>query len=433
RSVAGRSGPSRRKLLTMGGGSLLGVAAAGAGAWAWWGPAGTGQAKGGPGTGPSPKASRKPKQDYLWQLQVSDPPSDLWPAAASIPFPIGDLVALITGAGLATAHAADGAASWGPTQIDNAWQVGTDGKDLYRVTQLDKYQGHMGDDWPLILETVDLATGKPKKRLPEMSEFNGVIFENQLLCVADQVIYLAVGQGKNDQDGFQHDQPWFLAAVDARTAKRLWSTPLPARPEKSERLHFLDARVVADRLILLQETAGGAVRANARDRRTGRLLWDKPLPGIKPDAVRSMMTTDDQHLYLGLGALRALRLSDGGEAWNLSKARPGSSFGPPAVKDGVVYAVQKGRGVVGVDAGGGAVRWEEKGGGDAAKGDLTDRPVLGTKYLYSRSPSGLRAIDLASRATARTYRTTGTRFVAHREAEVVIALGGFFLAAFPLQ
>ena len=292
--------------------------------------------------------------------------------------------------------------------------------------------GHKGRAWPVVIDTIDLMTGETKKRLPQVQGLNGVILEDQLVCAVDGVIYLAAGQGDDAEDGFQHGQPWYLAAVDSRTGTKRWSSRLPARPEGSERLHFLAGRLVGGRLILLQETADGTVRVTARSSRTGEVLWDRPMTGAKADAVRERLTTDDRHVYLGLGPLRALRLSDGGEEWTLGKSRPGSVFGPPAVRKGVVYAVQRGHGIVAVDAVEGTVLWEEKG-GEGKQADLTDPPVVGTKCVYSKGPSGLRAVEVSSRTTARTYKTTGTRFVAHKRAQVVVALGGHFLSAFPLQ
>ncbi len=78
------------------------------------------------------------------------------------------------------------------------------------------------------------------------------------------------------------------------------------------------------------------------------------------------------------------------------------------------------------------MRWEEEG-GEGTRADLTDPPVAGRKYVYSKGPSGLRRIDVSTRTTTATYKTSGTRFIAHERARVVFALGGPLIAAYPLE
>ncbi|MFI9585170.1 protein kinase [Streptomyces sp. NPDC052236] len=425
--------PSRRKLLKVAGSSILGVAAAGVGTWAWLGPGGKGPKPDANAADQSASVSADPKPDYVWQIQVGRPSDlDLFPASASVPFPVGDQVVLAIGNGFAGIEAATGAAKWTSGELEDNWAVTSDGAQVYRIGELEESVGQAGKVWPLLIESLDLTTGKASKRLPLIQEFNGVIFENQLICTSGGVIYIAAGKGRDKEwPGFDSFQPWSLAAIDIRTGKTLWNHALPRRPDKSDRLHFLAGQVVGNRLILLQETNDGRVQVVAHNRLTGAALWSKPV-GAQPEQVRERLTTDDRHVYLGTGPLRALRLTDGGEAWSLAKPRAGTVYGPPAVKNGLVYAVQKGLGVVAVNAMSGTVRWEEKG-GEGARADLTERPVVGTKFVYSKGPSGLRAIDMSSRTTAKTYQTVGTRFFGHESANVVIAYGNRFLAAFPLQ
>ena len=75
---------------------------------------------------------------------------------------------------------------------------------------------------------------------------------------------------------------------------------------------------------------GGAAAADTamippQDRRTA------------PDRARQPLAVDDDHLYVGSGPLRALRLGDGKVAWDTTSNSPQAVFGPPVVKDGVVY------------------------------------------------------------------------------------------------
>ena len=346
---------------------------------------------------------------------------------------MGDQVVLAIGNGFAGVDAATGAAQWTTDAMEENWTVTTDGEQVYRIGELKESAGHQGKAWPLVVESIDFTSGKAKTRLPLIHEFNGVVFENQLICAGSGTIFVAAAGKERDKEwpGFDKGQSWSLAAVDLRTAKVLWRHSLPRRPDKSDRLHILAGRVIGDRLILLQEANGGGVHVVAHNRRTGAVLWNKSVK-VQPDQVRSRLATDDRHVYLGTGMLHALRLTDGGEAWSLATSRAGTVYGPPAAKTGVVYAVQKGLGLVAVDSTNGSVRWEEKG-GEGAQADLTDAPVVGHKFVYSKGPSGLRAIEMSSRKTAKTYKTVGIRFFAHERADLVIAHGNRFLTAFPLQ
>ncbi|MEU9013121.1 protein kinase [Streptomyces sp. NPDC048479] len=427
---------SRRKVLALSGGSALAVTAIGMGAWSWFGPEEP-RGKGAPNDlGISLPYPKNPDEDHLWKVKVSSPPGDLWPAEASVPFPVGDLLALIVSSGLAAVNPRTGQTSWATGELEHYWQVTSDGEHIYRIGHVKQSDAKHDPSSPFTIETVDLTNGRLKKRFPQLKDFNGAILENQLVCASEGVVYFAAGQGADKKDGIQRVQPWFLAAVDTGTSKELWRQPLPARPEGSKRLHFLAGGVVGDRLALLQETAEGAVHVVARNARNGKVLWDEPMVGAKPDQARGPLAIDGTHVYLGLGPLRALRLTDGSEAWNYVKksgkfGREFRYFGPPAVTNGVVYAVQEKLGLIGLDAKSGGIEWLDK--GVEGSDDLTSPPVIGTEYAYGKRNSGLYSVSLASGTTSRTYKTSGTRFVAHERAGVLIALGGQFLGAFPLQ
>ncbi|MBT2508558.1 protein kinase [Streptomyces sp. ISL-98] len=427
---------TRRRLLTVGGSSVLGVAAAGAGAWAWLGPEDPG-GKPGPaksGGAPSPTTSKKPLSDYLWQVQIP-PVDDLalenYPAADPYPVVLGDHVLLAIGTGLAAIDPKTGNAAWTSGDAEYAWRVATDGKQIFRIPD-HEFFGIEGQVKPLVVDSVDAATGKTAKPRQTFPDFNVLHKEAQLICCADGMLYLVGGTGGFKRGGYQNGQSWYLLAVDMRSGAERWRRPLPPHKKDSESPHFLAGRVVGNRLVLLQETAAGKVKLAVHDSRTGTPLWSVPATDAKPDLVRNLLTTDDRHVYLGFGPLRALRLADGKEAWTLAKSRPGTSFGPPAVKDGVAYAVQDKLGLVAVGAADGKVRWEEKG-GEGARADRTDPPVVGRKCVYSKGPSGLRQIDVSTHTTTATYKTSGTRFIAHERARVVFALGGPLIAAYPLK
>ncbi|MFI1365321.1 protein kinase domain-containing protein [Streptomyces griseochromogenes] len=424
---------SRRRLLLTGGGAALAVAGAGAGAWAW-------NERG--GAGPKPQASPGPsnsllprrKLDSLWQIQVADPPDDTVPAQLHT---VGDLVTLVAGKGLGGIVAENGHVQFASDQMEmeNTWQVASDGERLIRLVQAEGSEGNAGKPggFPLLLASVDLLTGKASQPFAQFTDFNGVIYENQLVCTADGVAYVAAGRGKFSDEGFLASQSWFLFAVDIDSGKRVWTTPLPARRQGSERLYFLSAAVVGRHLVTLQEANDGTVRAVVRGTRTGAARWDRPLDGVKPDPARQPLAVDAQHLYVGNGSLRALRLSDGGVAWDTRSGRPSAIYGPPLVKDGTVYAAEKGHGLVALTDDRGIEMWREKG-GQGTKADVTAPPVIGPNYVYNKRGSELWGIAWhATFAPARSLKTTGDRFIAHEKSKRIIALGGKFLAAFPLQ
>ncbi|MEV0262213.1 serine/threonine-protein kinase [Streptomyces sp. NPDC050617] len=414
-----RSAParlSRRRLLAMGGGAALGLAAAGAGTWAWLG-RGAASADSEPGS-PWQGRLRVP----LWETGVNGTSLELAPLA---PFFAAGMVAVDQAGGLRAIDAGTGAVRWNSEDRQSTWETGTDGKRFYRFTRK-----HLGKD-ALALAPFSLEHGRTEAPVATFPGFNGFMLAQQLLCITDGIAYLAAGRGTSRLGMSSGAQKWFLLAVDTATGKQKWSQPLPAMLERPLRLRFLDARAVGGRLLLFQQTADDKVRVVARDARTGSLLWDKPLDGGEPDLVRGRLVADSSHVYVGTGRLRALRLSDGGEAWNFASGSPGQYYGPPSLKNGIVYATEKDRGVVAIDAGSGRLRWGEET-GESVKAKLVGPPVVGAKYVYSRSDSGLRAIDLSSRRTAWTYKTSGSRFAAHERGKTIIGWGDSFLVAFPL-
>nr|WP_250637891.1 PQQ-binding-like beta-propeller repeat protein [Streptomyces fodineus] len=431
---------SRRRLLFTAAGAALGVAAAGtAGAWAW------GERAGGSKTQPVPGPSNillpKKQLDSLWQIQVADPKNPFFTDEPLATFPaqlhaVDNLVVLMAGDSLNGVMARTGKVDWISDDLEYTWQFGYDTDRIILMTHVDDGyvgSGLEGDDahaYPLALASVDVGTGKSGKPFAHFSDLKDLPV-NQALCVADGVAYVVAGRGTFSLS-YLPSQSWYVIAVDIDTGRRLWMAPLPSRGKESVHLYFLGASVVGDRLVALQEANDGSVHAVVRDTRTGTVRWDRKLDGVEPDRVRRSPVTDAQHLYVGAGRLRALRLSDGSVAWDSKSARPGRTYGLPALKDGTLYAVEKGTGLVAFDPASGRVKWQEQG-GQGANADLEAAPVVGSDYAYSKRGSRLWAIDLSSHAPAHSYRTTGDRFMIHENAGEIIALGGRFLAAFPLR
>ncbi|MCZ1007791.1 serine/threonine-protein kinase [Streptomyces lydicus] len=424
-------------LLMAGAGSVLGVAGAGAGAWAWLG---AGEPAPGPGTGPGytePKPGpsvapvKKAKLDSVWQKQYGGPDDDQNP---EVPLLAGDQVVLVAGAGARGVDAKSGASRWTLSlYADDSWQVASDGTRVYQIAR-DEHRDANGSlrfvTW--FLARVDLDTGKAGKRLAPVSDEqdNGLI--SRLLAVAGDTAYLAVSHGKVKR--YERQLPWSVRAVNLATGSRKWTDPLPFHSAESDENHFLSAKVTGRLLVTLQQMNDGTVRIAARDTRTGKVLWDKPWKGADRRLVRDPLTADDQHLYLGYGPLRALRLSDGGQAWDTAATRPGKTYGPPVLKDGVLYAVEKGLGLVAFGTGSGKPRWTENS-AEGPRADHVVHPVIGSEYAYTYSHTDklLRAVGLTSHTTEQFYRTSGTRFTAHEKSGMLIASGPDFLAGFPLR
>ncbi|MFE7781623.1 protein kinase domain-containing protein [Streptomyces nigrescens] len=436
--VPAARGLSRRGLLMAGAGSVLGVAGAGAGVWAWLGrdqptpgPAtGPGYTK--PKPGPSVSALKKKKLDSVWQKQISGPDEDQNP---EVPLVAGDQIVMVSDAEARGVDAKSGESRWTfSLSFDERWQVASDGARVYRITrEEEREKGSMfpkSVSW--FLARVDLATGKAGKNLAPVSDDQHNGLDSRLLAVVDDTAYLAISHGKAKK--YERQLPWSVVALDLTNGSRKWTDPLPFQAAESDENHFLSAKVVGNRLVLLQQMNDGTVRIVARDLRTGKVAWDKPWKGADRRHVRDPLTADDQHLYLGHGPLRALRLSDGGQAWDTSGTRPGKTYGPPVLKDGVLYAVEEDLGLVAFGTGGGKPRWTEKS-WEGKSADHLVRPVIGSEYAYSYSITGtfLRAVGLTSHTTEQLYKTSGKKFTAHEKSRTVIASGPDFLAGFPLR
>ncbi|MFG2990994.1 PQQ-binding-like beta-propeller repeat protein [Streptomyces sp. NPDC048257] len=408
---------SRRRLLAFGGGSVLGVAAAGAGAWAW-----LGRPDGAPDPKP-PAASQDPKWDLLWQVKTSYADPRLPPAPLVL-----DGLLLVGEYGVQGLDPATGKPKWSDSGAYFMRRMATDGKQIHAADHT------LEESDPLTVSVVDPAGGKLNAPFATLGDLRAILYGTQLLCSTADAVYLTGGRGPHNRDGFHKEQAWFLLGLDVRSGKKLWEVPLPARPDGSERLHFLSARAVGDYLVLVQQSAEGEPRLVVRNARTGKALWERPLDGRQHAFGRAHLAVDGRHVYPSAGELLALSLADGKEAWRFGKGTPGAQYSPPAVKDGVVYAVQEGGGLVAVDAGTGALRWAEKGRA-ATAAELDTPPVVGVGHVYGKAAASGRlvAADIRTGAVSRTFKAAGARYFAHESARRLIALGEEYTAAYPLD
>ncbi|MFI5979009.1 protein kinase [Streptomyces sp. NPDC051452] len=411
-ATAGRRRFSRRGFLAAGG-AFAAAAAGGGGAW-WY--------RGRASSSPARKAPRQTRNlDAMWQYG-------------------GGLDVL--GWGLVTPHHANGsvwlALNATAARIDpatgqahrvliafNWWQSAVENGRLYMLNR-----DYDGNGLSTAIATWD---EKQEYEAPTSTRFADTTYDimpNQMLCVSGGVAYVAVGHGKAPADhGFHEAQTWTLRAADLKTGKTLWTKPLPKRSSKSRRRHFLAAKVVGDRLVTFQETAGEKVHVVVRDTGSGAVVWDRPCDADEPDALGSDIAADGTRLYLGGAGLRALRLSDGAQVWATGD---GQRYSPPTLKNGVLYAVGEGLGLRAVDRGRGRTLWTE----DTLEADQAYtgwQPVVGTRYAYYRNGLQLRAISLASHGLALTYKSAAERLHVDAQANLVIGVDPQWLTAYPLE
>ncbi|MFF7596314.1 serine/threonine-protein kinase [Streptomyces mirabilis] len=413
-------GMSRRRLLTVAGGSALGVAVAGAGTWAWL------DRRSGAVPKTEPTNSLKPQWDLAWQVATSYDEPRIPPAPLLL-----DQLVVVGEAELQGLNPKTGKSLWPDfPEVYFAQRTATDGKQIHTLDHTTDAKD------PLAVCQVALTNGAVGDPLIELKDLKAILYGTQLLCATEEALYAVGGRGpvppdSVDGDFFLKDQSWYLLSLDIQSGTKLWDVLLPARPDKSARLHFLSARVSGDHLLLVQQSASGETQLVVRNARTGKELWQRPLSGKQSALTRAHLSVDDDHVYPSAGRLVALNLRDGTVSWRYDKASAGAEFSPPAVKNGVVYAVQEGRGVVAVDARSGEQHWAEERSG-VTSSDLDTPPVVGINYVYSKSSSGLVASDLKSGAIAHPFKAAGARYFAHEASRRLIALGESYAAGYPL-
>ncbi|WP_406058700.1 serine/threonine-protein kinase [Streptomyces sp. NBC_01077] len=408
---------SRRRLFSVGGAALLGAAGAGVGVWAWLGSnndadgtAGKGGATAGPTAIPATTASDGAPA-ALWRGESLDREESVTPLLA------GGVVGFAETASFRAFDPQSGAVLWEDTMASDPKQITTDGTNFYTSTY--PVEGPSA----LQIGTLAARTGKAAAGTITLKGFEGSQFGTELLTAAGGVLYASsrVG-GRNDEDS---NTGWHLIAVNLRTGKEAWRQPhtdTNARPWLS--------RIVGNRLVLGKNSEDLlSFNVQARDLRTGHQLWRRNIPLEESQGYRpGQLATDDQHLYLGGDRLRALRLTDGGVAWEYGK---GSAFGLPAVSGGLVHANAAGRGLVVVSADKGVKRWEEALSGRSLTPELYTVPVVGTKYVYAPVRGGLSAIDRVTRRSAWVFPTEATRYVVDTSRTRIVGAGASSVVALP--
>ncbi|MFF3496805.1 protein kinase [Streptomyces sp. NPDC002795] len=417
------SGPvSRRRFLAAGG--VLGVGAVAAGGALWWTGRSSEEEKAADPKAPGTRNRRELeplwKDDGYYETSVVDGGKSMIPAFV-------DGVAVTMRGYARGLDVSDGAKKW-DEHIGSAWQwAAADGK-LYHLSY-NVYQDDRAGA-PVTLETIAPSTGKKVKTLARLADTTDHLEGNQLLCVADDIAYVAVGKGKGDDIGYTAAQKWTLRAVNCATGKTLWSRPLPKRDELDQSMHILAAKVAGGRLVTYQQMKEDEPHIVVRDLKTGGILWNIPYLVDDVDTLWAGIAADDTHLYIGGTRLRAVRLKDGKARWQTPEGRP---FGPPTLDGGVVYSVGEGVGLAAYKASSGARLWVEKD-GTADEQSRSWRPLIGKQCAYYRNGAQLRGVDLTSHEVAWTYKTDGDRFYANPKRTRILSLSdNAKLAAYPMK
>ncbi|WP_328910427.1 serine/threonine-protein kinase [Streptomyces sp. NBC_00234] len=393
-----RTALSRRGLLTLGG-----VVAAGAlaGAGLWLRP-GRSEAKGSPspsvsGAGPSASPAARDTAgpwDVLWTTGEGKADETMPPLF------VGKAVVVTTGGQLRGLDPADGRELWMffPTLFEG--RAVTDGSQLYWVV------GEPTESYSVV--TVDVATGRKDRtvttwkdlRLPEGARA-------EILCATADTVYLTAG------DDSAETFDWKLYAVNARTGKLRWRVPLKEW-KKGSGYSSAFGKVVGDRLVVGQTSYDLALTAYGTG--SGAVLWTRSLEAAADSSSTlvssgAQLADDGTHLYIGSTVVQSIGLSNGEVVWEFGRDRDfggvtngDDHYGPPAVRNSVVYAAEGAGGIVALDPKRGELLWEVA----VPEGSSTTAvapPVVTGTHLYYGDEQGLGAIELSSRTYVRSLRT----------------------------
>ncbi|MEU5104573.1 serine/threonine-protein kinase [Streptomyces sp. NPDC021354] len=437
--AAPRPGMSRRKLLTLSGGAVLGAAAASVGTWAWL----TRRGQHRDTVGPRPSSTARPANipsQAVWWVKVNRTDETF------VPTPVGDLILVMIDDGLVGLDAKTGEKRWSRkwetlSGAQIAWQVVSDGERAYAfIPETSTAEG-------LAVHSIDLGNGKPKPLIGPFRDFFGSRTEQaQPLTVADGVIYLVAQRWKAGP--VDNEKGWHVMAADLQSGKELWRQPITGAYYPVSSDDGIVAKAVGNCLAVTRRVGVLDIvdGIGSRDTRTGRMLWSWDLPRERLDSKSYLepgqLVADNDRVYFGTGRLYAFRLSNGDKAWVFGEGRDKGDiekdtrpYGRPAVKDGVVYVAEGTRGLVAVEADSGKLLWETSLGGVPS---LLVTPVIGRKYAYVAMDGNARisAVDLHTHKVAWTFRVPDIfdgAFVAHERAGTLVLMSGDFVYALPFE
>ncbi|WP_425281871.1 protein kinase domain-containing protein [Streptomyces ficellus] len=428
-----RPGMSRRTLLSLAGGSLVGVGAAGAGAWAWFG-----------GQRSDDTSDAKPP--------ARSGPPELWRAARGVTYgerplllPVGDNIVTWRDSTLVARSATNGKELWSSHGVVfQSHQFTSDGTMLYGTYFPDE------GGKTLSVHAFTLFDGTPHRRVARIPGFVPFYEDSVALIAARGVLCMAARKNVPGHDTtLKQADDWFVLAIDIRSGRKLWERSV-RQVNPSDRGYAV--RAVGNLLVFFRyeredpdpNATSSDMRVFAVDLRTGQQAWNTYLPWThdydKQD-VHDHLAVDARHVYVAGRHVWALRLSDGEVAWRfgdnrnvIHDAESNWRYGPPTVKNGVVYAAEGIRGLVALDAVTGGLLWEEQ--EDLTKNetpDLQHPPVVGTKYVYAKVSTGISAIHLRSHKSAWVYESSPIQFLAHEASGRLIYADASDMTALPLE
>lgn len=388
--VSDDAGMSRRRLFAVSGAAAGAVAlAAGGGLWAWLGS--RGEDGGGASGAGQPALEAAP--DALWKADLE------LPLVGSAPLPVNAMLVMATGRTTSGIFRQDGKHLGNVQGFTQVWRVATDGKVLYAVGKPD------APDKALAVVPLSLASGKEQAPLVRLPAYDGTNTLNQILGVADNTVFLyakAAGSGQ-----------WSVVAASLKTGKELWRQPAAAPTEEQVQLGRptpIGVKAVRGGILLWQHAeTSGALRVSVHDAGSGAERWNVSVEA--PGAAPGRPATDDDRVYIGAKAVHALRLTDGASVWVFGADRDAGEvgarrrYGMPAVRDGVVYAVEGTRGVVAISAVFGTLQWADI----LPEGTKPNRdiaPVVTPSHIYTMDATGLRAVRIRTQAPVWHYRTS---------------------------
>ncbi|MFF4230294.1 PQQ-binding-like beta-propeller repeat protein [Streptomyces sp. NPDC001820] len=406
----------RRKVLALSGGSALAMTAAGVGAWSWLKSPGDKAAAGAepspPPTADAPLPTTVADRRETWRKSIRSSRRPL------VRMTVGEVVAMMTGEGLLALDARSGERRWIAGKVKHPRHVHSDGKRIHVLLPGGKHGNQLS------LHAVDPVGGRTSLA-SSFAKFDKPLQEAALLQVTGDTAYLAARKGlPNDAAGIRA-QSWSVMAVDPRTGTERWSSPIRSYDMENPEDSIFSA-LAGNRLILCRTAkSGSSLEVSARDARNGQHAWDATVARAAatdpPSAVPNTLATDDTRAYVGGNRIQAHQLTDGAVTWTFGDGRNSGSYGTPVVKDGVVYAAEKGRGVVALSATNGELRWEAETG---ALPDLRVPPVVGGEFLFVMAETGIRAVSLSKHSEDWSSKPGSPSLVLHEDSKRLVQSDG---------
>ncbi|AUH40168.1 protein kinase domain-containing protein [Streptomyces sp. CMB-StM0423] len=427
--VGAAPGPSRRKVLALAGAGAVAVGGAGVGAWAY-----LRDDEKEPEAKPKAKKPKAPKE--LWTRPVVGGGGAFSLATG------GNYVLLLTTTGGGQFVDARNGKLRGVSQLlspslgivgddSGFYSVGSrsvSGEGTHALFLNDPETGDSEED--VVLNGADV-----KGTAIEGSE-NGIV-----LMRASTRWVTRVYRDKKTKKKVVEKTPWTsqFVAADMKTGELLWGYDNKS-PDTGP--SYATALTKDEALIRVESTL------TCIDARSGEVRWTWKAPAEDRESLAGLQQfpTAKGHVLLGLRDLTALRLSDGEVGWSVGEGRdaraalgPGTRlYGTPAVKDGKVYVVENGNGLIAIDGASGEVEWEARADWAGPQAFIV-APVVGKKYAYvgTGGRDWVQAVDLEEHRTAWSYRgpedNERPMVLAQDDAKVVLVVTAADVRGLPLQ